>query len=138
MVFIGTYLPKSSSLWEAPSAYGTAAPQKEEDLLLTSEEDKWLCKSILKGTEKPKSKIDKNNKRFDTAGILNYIDVKEPTCPSAWQLNKINEGGFASIYGVELFFWYVYSTEGNEFMSLSKDDMRSDKNLNHRPVVIKK
>ena len=83
-------------------------------------------------------KIEKNNKSHDNSGILNHVLVKEPTRPGAWELNKISEGGFATIYAVELVFWYVYSSEGNEFMNTTKEDMRNDKSLNHRPVIIKK
>lgn len=65
--------------------------------------------------------------------VLNHIFIHE-----ASQLNKIGAGGFANIYLTQLKFWYVYSSEGNEYMSINENDQKSLKNMLHKYVVVKK
>ena len=38
----------------------------------------------------------------------------------------------------ELLFWFVYSSEGNEYMAISKEDCRCEKSLVHRLVAVKR
>jgi hypothetical protein len=45
-------------------------------------------------------------KGADNSTVINYIHVKQP---ANWDMLKINEGGFADIYQINLSFWQLAS-----------------------------
>jgi hypothetical protein len=67
--------------------------------------------------------------------VLNHIVVKEA---AQVQLTKIGEGGFAIIYVGEIRYWYVYSSDGHEFMSINHSDNQSPTNMIHKYLAIKR
>ena len=133
---VDPHLLASRQLWAPPSVYQASAPKDEQDLQLSYEESKWISAAIVWGNERPRGKL--RQPHDNSAAILNHVYVKEPIRPSSWEINKISEGGFATIYATELLFWFVYSSEGNEYMAISKEDCRCEKSLVHRLVAVKR
>ena len=72
---------------------------------------------------------------LETKAILNYIYVNEI---NSLKLNKINEGGFSTIYLSEMQFSYVYSSESHNPLHPDEVNQPRVKRFLHKYVVIKK
>jgi hypothetical protein len=103
--------------------------KEERDYAISNDELRFI-RSMVAMPVQPKSKNP-----YENSMVLNHIFIHEA---GGAEMSRISEGGFASILLTELKYWYVYSSEGHEFMSLNQFENKSPKNMLHKFVAVKR